>query len=144
MTLMNYIKQEEGCRLKAYQDTRGIWTIGYGHTGPNVHPGMAVTQDEAEDLLEHDLLMAQWGVEKAFPWVEGLDPVRKDAVVDICFNMGAHRFMGFHRAIAAMVQHDWQGAVKELRDSLWQHQVGRRADSIEARLLSGTPEAITA
>ena len=31
-------KQFEGLELKAYQDSVGVWTIGYGHTGTDVKP----------------------------------------------------------------------------------------------------------
>ena len=41
------IKQFEGLELEAYQDIAGIWTIGYGHTGPDVEPGMRISEREA-------------------------------------------------------------------------------------------------
>ena len=49
------IKQFEGLELEAYQDIAGIWTIGYGHTGPDVEPGMRISEREAEALLRKDL-----------------------------------------------------------------------------------------
>ena len=36
------IKKFESCRLTAYQDAAGVWTIGYGHTG-SVYAGMQIT-----------------------------------------------------------------------------------------------------
>lgn len=44
----------EGCRLTAYQDPGGVWTIGYGHTGPEVVKGFRITQERAETLLVMD------------------------------------------------------------------------------------------
>lgn len=49
------IKHFEGCRLEAYRDIVGVWTIGYGHTGADVVPNMQITQDVAEELLFRDL-----------------------------------------------------------------------------------------
>ena len=52
------IKRFEGLRLEAYQDSVGIWTIGYGTTrinGVPVQPGMIITQVEAEAFLLEDL-----------------------------------------------------------------------------------------
>lgn len=54
------IKHFEGCYLGAYQDSVGVWTIGYGHTGlvhrdGTVKAGRTITQAEAEELLRHDL-----------------------------------------------------------------------------------------
>jgi lysozyme len=44
----------EGCRLKAYQDSGGVWTIGIGHTGADVTPGLIISQAEAQALFEKD------------------------------------------------------------------------------------------
>ena len=44
----------EGVRLKSYKDVAGIWTIGYGHTGPEVAEGQVITLDEAQVLFETD------------------------------------------------------------------------------------------
>ena len=43
----------EGLRLEAYQDTGGVWTIGYGHTA-FVKAGTTCTAEQAEDWLEQD------------------------------------------------------------------------------------------
>lgn len=52
---IDLIKQFEGCRLTAYQDIVGIWTIGYGNTyyldGTKVKQGDKITQDQAEQGL---------------------------------------------------------------------------------------------
>lgn len=51
---MELIKYAEGCKLTAYKDIVGIWTIGYGHTGPEVKEGLVWTQEQAEaNLLGH-------------------------------------------------------------------------------------------
>ncbi|WP_054433459.1 lysozyme [Achromobacter sp. 2789STDY5608633] len=51
---LSLIKHYEGCRLEAYQDIVGIWTIGYGDT-ENVQPGLVITQEEAEERLRNRL-----------------------------------------------------------------------------------------
>ena len=48
------IKQFEGCRLKAYQDSVGVWTIGYGHT-EDVAEGMEISAHQSEIMLAADL-----------------------------------------------------------------------------------------
>lgn len=50
------IKQFEGCRLTAYKCPAGVLTIGYGHTGKDVHYSDVITQEEAEKLLKKDLM----------------------------------------------------------------------------------------
>ena len=48
----------EGCRLEAYQDIRGVWTIGYGHTGGDVCSGCTISQQQAVALLAGDVASA--------------------------------------------------------------------------------------
>ncbi len=50
------IKMFEGLRLKAYQDSVGIWTIGYGTTGSFVIPGMQISVEQAEKYLQDSLV----------------------------------------------------------------------------------------
>ena len=49
---LELLKQFEGLELKAYQDSAGIWTIGYGDTGPSVSRGITITKQEAEERLK--------------------------------------------------------------------------------------------
>ena len=59
---LSLLKSCEGCRLEAYQDCVGRWTIGYGHTGDDVTPDLVITQDEADALLLQDLQKFEDGV----------------------------------------------------------------------------------
>ena len=77
----------EGCRRTAYQDQVGVWTIGYGHTGPDVHAGMTVTEEEAQALLEKDIRNAAECVNHLV--VVKLTQEEFDALVDFVFNVGA-------------------------------------------------------
>lgn len=58
---IDLIKSFEGCKLEAYQDIKGIWTIGYGDTN-NVQPGMKITQEEADDRLRNRLVEFETGI----------------------------------------------------------------------------------
>ena len=51
---LKLIKSFEGCKLKAYQDSVGVWTIGWGHTA-NVKAGQTITQAKADEYLMKDL-----------------------------------------------------------------------------------------
>jgi lysozyme len=75
----------EGCRLTSYQDTGGVWTIGYGHTHL-VGPGMTCTQEQAEIWLRTDMAVAETGVQALvkIPLTQG----EYDALVDFAFNCG--------------------------------------------------------
>lgn len=88
------IKQWEGCRLTAYRDPAGVWTIGYGHTDaagpPRVTPGLTLTQAEAEALLRADLARFEAAVEAAV--TVPLTDNQFAALVSFCFNVGPANF----------------------------------------------------
>lgn len=52
---LTLLKTLENCKLNAYQDEGGIWTLGWGHTGPEVIKGASCTQEMADALLGKDL-----------------------------------------------------------------------------------------
>ena len=85
-------EQFEGCRLVAYQDQVGVWTIGYGHTGSGVVSGLTITQDQAIDLLASDVAASAAYVNAAVT-VE-LQQNEFDALVDFVFNLGRGAFAG--------------------------------------------------
>ncbi|HZZ37700.1 MAG TPA: lysozyme [Acidobacteriaceae bacterium] len=83
-------EQFEGCRLTAYQDQVGVWTIGYGHTGPEVGAGMIVTLEQAEALLAKDVSNAAEFVNRVVMVETSQEEF--DALVDFVFNLGAGAF----------------------------------------------------
>ena len=85
-------KQFEGLRLAAYQDQVGVWTIGYGHTGREVHGGMTITEDQADTLLHSDIAGAVVCVNRAV--TANITQCHFDALVDFTFNLGSGRLLG--------------------------------------------------
>ena len=86
--LIDKVKEFEGLRLKAYLDSGGKPTIGYGHT-QGVKMGQRITEKQAEDYLKYDLWVAG-----RFPnTMKEIDTQGKyDAVVDFIFNVGVGNF----------------------------------------------------
>lgn len=85
-----HIKHFEGLRLKSYFCTSQVCTIGWGHTGPDVKPGMVITEEEAERLLLRDLASAEEAVAELVKV-----PLRQgqwDAICDLVFNIGRDAF----------------------------------------------------
>lgn len=81
------IKQFEGCRLEAYTCSAGVWTIGYGHTGKEVKPGLVISQKQAEELLLVDCNRVLQMLRKALR--VPLKQNQLDALVSLGFNIGA-------------------------------------------------------
>lgn len=84
------VRSSEGMRTKAYRDSGGVLTVGYGHTGPDVTPGQTITMKQAEELLAEDVNYAASIVEEhATPCTQG----QFDALTDFVFNLGSERFI---------------------------------------------------
>ena len=82
------IRKFEGKSNTAYQDSVGVWTIGYGHTG-DVVKGQTITDAEVERLLAADVAVAEKVVN-----AQNLTLTQNqfDALVDFVFNLGAGNF----------------------------------------------------
>jgi len=84
----------EGVRTKAYRDTRGIWTIGVGHTAaagePHPHEGMTLTQQQVMELFRNDLKQYVKAVNEAVKVTSTQNQF--DAMVSLCFNIGPNGF----------------------------------------------------
>lgn len=82
---IDLVKQFEGCRLDAYADVVGVWTIGFGHTG-GVCEGRSCTQEQADAWLADDLQRASQGVLALVrvPLTQG----QLDAMTSFAFNLG--------------------------------------------------------
>ena len=130
--LRDYAKEvltlDEGKRHKPYADTKGLLTVGIGR---NIDPngGLGLSDDEVDYLLENDIVRVIKELSSEYPWFKDLDDVRKDAIIDISFNLGATRLRGFKRALAAMDAADYKTASLEFLDSKWSRDVkGRSAE----------------
>jgi GH24 family phage-related lysozyme (muramidase) len=85
------LKTWEGCRLSSYPDPASggaPWTIGYGHTGPEVMPGLTISQEQAEAWLQSDAAEAASAVDRLLRSV-AMTPRQRDALISFCFNVGA-------------------------------------------------------
>lgn len=89
---LSLIKSFEGCKLTAYLDAVGIWTIGYGHTGPNVHRGLTITQKQADEILAQDVRRFELGVVNNVK--VSLNQNEFDALVSFAFNVGVNALKG--------------------------------------------------
>src|SRR5271155_633134 len=79
----------EGIRLTAYQDQRGIWTCGYGHT-QNVTEGTECTQEIADAWLSQDLATAENCITRMVKPV--ITQNQYDALVSFAYNIGCGNF----------------------------------------------------
>lgn len=113
MNLEEQLIRHEGLELKPYVCTGGKLTIG---VGLNLEDG--ITREEALYLLWSRIGQCIRDLQ-TFRWWYHLDEARRNALIDLRYNLGPTRFRGFKRMLAALEAHDWPQAAAEMRDSKW-------------------------
>lgn len=133
------IQGAESCRLTAYRDPRGLWTIGWGHLLDQHRDwtGVTWTQAQADAQLDTDIELAEALCDR-LPELAELNDCRTNAVSELVFNMGLAHWLDFKKCRQALKTESWQVAHDELLSSTWSHQVHEhRANRIAGYILTG-------
>lgn len=107
---LDLLEEREGKRNKAYLDTKGIPTIGVGHTGPEVRLGLVWTDDEVRVALEKDVKLCEDTIN--LYCVQPLTQHQFDALVSFTFNVGVTAFRK-STMLRKINQGDYEGAANE-------------------------------
>lgn len=125
MDLIQWIKNDEGLKLHPYLDSLGICTIGYGRNLKS----RGITQEEAQYLLLNDIKQCKINLSN-FHWYVNQPPGVRNALVNMCFNLGLSRLLKFKNMIKALENKDYDKAANEALNSKWANQVKNRAARI--------------
>lgn len=123
----------EGCKLTAYRDPVGIWTIGYGTTYINNLPVKAsqkITQDEALELLQIDVTILYNNIRKVLP---SLSDNQMIAVLDFVYNIG---FYAFQNSTMFKYLKAGQFTLASTQFPLWNHSGGKVLPGLTRRRAS--------
>lgn len=137
--LLQLIRTFEGCRLRAYQCPAGVWTIGWGSTGPDVQNGVVWDQTQADARLQYDASKCVRAAIKLSPCLAG-QPKQLAAIADFIYNLGAGRYRN-SRLRKRVDAEDWPGAAVEI--NRWVVGGGRKLPGLvkrraaEAQLILG-------
>lgn len=131
--LIKALKKHEGYRKFPYKCTAGKITIGIGRNLDDV----GISEAEAEILLSSDICKATLNISKIFLGFDGFSVNRQIALIDMMFNLGKSKFLGFKKMIMAIKNNDWEEAASQAMYSKWHSQVGNRAIEIESLLKNG-------
>ena len=115
LALLEFI---EDFRATAYQDQGGVWTCGFGHTGPDVHEGTTCTPEQASGWLAADVSRAELAVMRAVD--VALTQHQFDALVTFTYNAGAGAFE--HSTLLKLVNAHQPAADEFLK---WDHVAGK-------------------
>ena len=126
------IKEFEGCKLTAYQDSVGVWTIGYGWTQPvdgkPIRAGMTIKQETAERLLKTGLVSYESDVSRLVK--VGMTQGQFDALVSFTYNLGA-RSLSTSTLLRKLNACDYTGAAAEFMS--WNKAGGKALKGLTRR-----------
>ena len=141
--LKKQIEFEEGRRLKAYSCTKGHKTIGIGRN-LDVKPTFkgqkipnVITDALCDEIYQADINEAIDGLERHWPFYKKLDQARRDAVINMAFQLGIGGVMKFKKCLLALELGQFEEAKKQALDSAWANQTPNRAKRVASQLLSG-------
>ena len=134
--LLEMLKRHEGVETHAYECSAGKITVGVGRN-IDQDGGIGLTEDEIDYPLQNDIERVMLELVSEYDWFNDLDDVRKDAMIDIAFNLGQTRLRLFKRALAAMEAGKYKDAATEFLDSKWAKQVGGRALELSDMISTG-------
>jgi lysozyme len=153
VSLLTDLERDEGYRAAPYLDTAvpPKWTVAHGRnleasplTGPEWKAlldakeiALSISPNGAARLLGNGITAAQTQCTQAFGWWPQLDEVRREVLVNLTFNMGMQRLVGFKNMLAAVQRGDYDIAADELLDSAYSKQVGARAQRLANQLRTG-------
>ena len=122
----------EGCKLEAYQDGGGVWTIGFGHT-KDVKEGDSCNYEQAIDFLQVDIISAVNAVNRLV--TVDLNQNQFDALVDFTFNLGA-RALTNSTLLRLLNSGNYEGAALEFHK--WNHDNGVEVSGLTKRRAAET------
>jgi len=132
-TLQQEIIQEEGgIILKPYQDHLGYWTIGAGHLirdNEKQELMQPITYQRGLELFLKDFNVSQKDME-TFTEGMSIDDNAKECVLHMVFQLGLPRLNKFIKFKKCLSENDIEGAMVEMKDSLWYRQTTNRANRI--------------
>ena len=131
--LVKLLITHEGLRLKPYRDTVGKLTIGVGRNLDDV----GITEEEALYLLKNDIRRTIKFLSAVLPFWDRLSETRKIVLIDMCFNLGAKKFMSFKKMRKALEEGNYETAADEMLDSKWARQVKGRAQTLARMMREG-------
>ncbi len=133
--LIETLKRHEGVRSHVYLCSAGYETIGVGRNIAD--SGLGLSGDEIDYLLANDIKRVDAELAYSYAWYNELDEVRKEAMINLSFNLGQTRLQKFVKALEHMESGSYDLAAAEFMDSRWSAQVGQRAVEVTEMIRTG-------
>jgi GH24 family phage-related lysozyme (muramidase) len=140
--LQKQLEIDEGKKLDVYLDHLGYPTVGIGHLIVDSDPaeisclkvGDKITEEQCTELFQKDIAIALADCKVIFEEWDSYPDTVQEVLVNMLFNLGRPRFLGFKNMIQAVYDKDWAEASRQMADSKWARQVGARASRLISRM----------
>ena len=132
-SLEDQLIRHEGYRQFPYKCSAGKLTIGVGR---NIED-RGITENEAMYLLHNDLVICKQELNLLYPIVNRLNDARHNVLINMCFNIGIARLGKFKKMWAALEVGNYSEASRQMLDSKWSGQVGKRANELAIIMKKG-------
>jgi len=138
--LTEQLKRQEGKEPVPYQDSKGHWTVAYGHLMSNPLSDRAM-----EMILKDDIGVAIKDFARLpLAFRRNLNEARRRVAINMLFNMGLgdndDGFLSFKKMIQAVKDDDFETAGSEMLDSQWARNHKRRASKLTKIMKTGKQE----
>lgn len=139
--LIAELRRDEGVRYSPYNDTKGIPTVGVGHNlNAKPLPGdwkYPLNDIQVNSLLDDDLEDVFHDLDRNLPWWTDLNDVRQRVIVNMAFNLGITKLLGFRNTLVFMRQGKYSQAADGMLASAWASQVKGRAQRLADMMRKG-------
>jgi lysozyme len=120
------------------------WTVGFGFTH-GVTPDSRMNRITAERRLEQEILDVDSALSNVLSWYKEASYVTKTILINMAFNLGVKGLLGFRNTLTFISQKNYEQAARNMTQSLWFRQVGKRAVELTERMRTQTiPTTYTA
>jgi lysozyme len=127
------IEHHEGYRTKAYKDTLGHWTVGFGTNLEVLEIDLATARAWMHKKIEE----VTKSLSDETPW-SYLNGVRQGVLIEMGYQLGFAGCKKFVKMWEALGDHDYPRAAREMGNSRWARQTQKRVAELQARMLYGT------
>lgn len=134
--IVEQLRRDEGVVEHAYEDSLGYLTIGVGFL-IDKKKGGRIPEPVIDFWLQYEIREKRSELIASLPWFTKLDDARQSVLLNMAFNLGTTGLLSFKKTLALVESGKYSDAAKEMLNSRWANQVGKRADRLSRQMQTG-------
>lgn len=134
--IVEQLRRDEGVVPHAYKDSLGYLTIGVGFL-IDKKKGGRLPDEVCDYWLNYEIREKRKELIANLPWFTTLSQARQGVLLNMAFNLGTTGLLNFKETLALVESGKYSDAAKEMLNSRWANQVGKRADRLSRQMQTG-------